>query len=485
MIIQPALALLGATLLSFAPAAAQSASPLAARAADALGLIEADIQVLDVPAIPGAPFQVTLDLDGGAHAVLLQSNSVRSDNFEVREQRADGSWVSVDVGPVRTVRGTLPSIPGSVAAGSLEADGLYLRVLLPDGSDRWVQPLLGRLPGATRSMHVSYVSADVIDGGETCGTDHLPNKRPVPFSGTSGGAQYGTGFATAEIGVDADFEYYQDYGSNTASVASRVESVFNTMNVQYERDVAITHTISAMRVRTSSNQPYTQTDAGNLLNQFVNEWRANEVGTPRDIAHLFTGKNINQGTIGIAYLGVFCNADFGYGLVQSDFNGTFSCATDLSAHELGHNWDADHCNCTSNTMNPFITCANVFHPSLTIPAILAHRDSRNCLDGGGPGGDPTELVVASINSGTQNEGQGNKRPVATVVIEDDLGSPVAGVSVTVTFTGDAAGVATGTTGSNGSVFLQSPNRKKGRVRFEACVTAVSGSLPYNGGQVCD
>ncbi len=37
-------------------------------------------------------------------------------------------------------------------------------------------------------------------------------------------------------------------------------------------------------------------------------------------------------------------------------------------------------------MNSFITCANVFHPTSSIPEILAHRNSRTCLDncGGGP-----------------------------------------------------------------------------------------------------
>ena len=47
-------------------------------------------------------------------------------------------------------------------------------------------------------------------------------------------------------------------------------------------------------------------------------------------------------TVGIAYVGVVCNLAYAYSVVESDFNNNFGCATDLSAHELGHNWGADH-----------------------------------------------------------------------------------------------------------------------------------------------
>jgi hypothetical protein len=35
-------------------------------------------------------------------------------------------------------------------------------------------------------------------------------------------------------------------------------------------------------------------------------------------------------------------------------------------------------------MNPFITSANTFHVTLSRPPIIQHRDSRQCLDDGGP-----------------------------------------------------------------------------------------------------
>ena len=78
----------------------------------------------------------------------------------------------------------------------------------------------------------------------------------------------------------------------------------------------------------------------------------NQTGVQRDVAQLFTGRNLDGSVIGIAYPGGICT-NFGYNLVQN--YGNLGCATDLSAHELGHNWSAGHCSCGGHTMNPSIT----------------------------------------------------------------------------------------------------------------------------------
>ncbi|MDG1983415.1 MAG: M12 family metallo-peptidase, partial [Planctomycetota bacterium] len=196
---------------------------------------------------------------------------------------------------------------------------------------------------------------------------------------------------------------YQDYGSSTTAASNRIQTVVNTMNLQYEGEVAITHAITTTLVRTSSNQPYTSADASTLLTQFRSEWNANQGSIQRDVAQLFTGKSIIGGTIGIAWVGAVCSS-FAYGMVESDFNGSFASATDLSAHELGHNWNASHCSCTSYTMNPFITSSNTFNPQGTRPTITAFRDSRSCLSTGGGGGNnpPGSTGSPSPSSGANS-----------------------------------------------------------------------------------
>ena len=67
-----------------------------------------------------------------------------------------------------------------------------------------------------------------------------------------------------------------------------------------------------------------------------------------------------------------------YCLAQSEFSSSFSCVTDLTAHELGHLWVAFHCACPASTMNAGITCANTFS-ARAILSILRYRDTRDCL----------------------------------------------------------------------------------------------------------
>ncbi|MCH2138426.1 MAG: M12 family metallo-peptidase, partial [Phycisphaerales bacterium] len=92
---------------------------------------------------------------------------------------------------------------------------------------------------------------------------------------------------------------------------------------------------------------------------------------------LFTGANTGS-TIGLAYLGAVCST-YEYGVVQSNCCGSFGCATDLSAHEMGHNWGSEHCSCPSWTMHPSLQCANRF-TSESEAYIINYRNSHeSCL----------------------------------------------------------------------------------------------------------
>ena len=465
-------------LLVVVPAAGNGPQTLQEQAEIALGISASELG------------SVSLDVavDGGqSFSMTLNSHSVRAPGFEVRVQDADG-WSTQEPGPVTTYRGTVNGAPGSAVAASLLEDGLHARIFTDQG-EFFVEPLANHLHAPTE-LHVLYSVDDVIPTGHSCGADLIshPGHAPLDDQQQGGGAFLGGGVTTAEIGCDADYEYYADYGS-VGATTNRIEWVINAVNIQYERDVDITHVITTTLVRTSSqSQPYTRKKASQLLNQFRSEWNSNQSSVNRDIAHLFTGKSIIGGTIGIAWLGVVCNNNYGYGLVQSDFNNNDSSASDLSAHELGHNWNADHCSCTNYTMNPYITSANVFNPSGTIPAITSFRDSQSCFGPVDPPQDPTSIEVSSIAPGTQNAGQGQKYGTASVSISNDQGGAEAGATVAGTFSGDYNESVVGTTDGSGNVTFVTSTTQKGGINFTFCVTSVSGSLPYisaNNAETCD
>ena len=375
-----------ALLLGLALSASASAQDLESAVNRTLGLADSDVQKLDLVGSPSTGLTVPLLLEGTPTQLALRPHSVRTNGFELLEQRADGSTVSVAPAPVTTMRGALESHPDARVAGSLLDDGFYARIMMADGSEYWIQPVPATVPGADPAHHVVYERDDVLRTNHFCGADLLANNFGQPgFEEAPGNTAMGTTLFTTELACDADYEFYLDYGSSTTNVGSRIETVIGTMNLQYESEVSITHEITSILVRTSSNQPYTSSDASTLLNQFRNEWNSNQGGIQRDVAQLFSGKSIDGGTIGIAWVGAICTS-YGYGMVESDFNNNFASATDLSAHELGHNWNAQHCSCTSYTMNPYITSANTFNPNVTRGTITSFRDSRSCLSGGGGGG---------------------------------------------------------------------------------------------------
>ena len=107
------------------------------------------------------------------------------------------------------------------------------------------------------------------------------------------------------------------------------------------------------------------------------------------------------------------------------------------------------------------------HDSVTIDLLR--------LDGDGGGGSvdpPTPtMAVASISLSQAGAGRGEQFAVATVRVNDDLGSPIAGAAVTVEFTGDVTGTVSGTTRTDGTVALTSSTSAR-KPTFDACVVSV-------------
>ncbi len=342
-----------------------------------------DSEVVTIGAVGGDAFTMEIQLNGEWVTLDLFKWSVRADNYQVLVQQPTGELVPVEPGPVNTYRGAVQEVPGSVVSASVDADGVYARIWINDIDQYWMEPIAGRVAGAQAGDHALYHNDDIISPEGACATVGDAKK----IEATGGPASDG-GLCVAELACDADFEYFQDYGS-VAAVENRINAVVNGANVQYENQTGLTHVITAIIVRDSEPDPYTSFNSGTLLTQFRNEWFNNQGAIQRDVAHLFTGKDLNGGTIGQAWeIGSICSNSTSYCHAQSDCCGSFGCATDLTAHELGHLWNAVHCSCPGNTMNPFITCANNFSGG-TINSIVAYAATRPCLDcdgGGGPCG---------------------------------------------------------------------------------------------------
>lgn len=329
----------------------------------------------------GATGNVDFPIGNQVLRVDFKPHSIRSTNYQIKVQ-TDSGWESVPAGPIQTIRGTVLDHPEYHVAGSIKEDGLYATFFCEDDTRCSVQPSpIQDRNGYTGTYYVIYDHSDMMESNNTCEMLHIEGETGETGCGCGETGENrvmnrsGT-FYCAELACDADVEYYQAFGSSVSNVEAEINSIINTVNIQYETQTNITHVLSTILVRTSEPDPYTSTNAVTLLNQFKNEWDNNQGAIQRDVAHLFTGKNIDGGTIGIAWVGAVCTT-FAYGLSQN-FS-PFSCMTDLTAHELGHNWNAPHCDPCSTTMRSFLGCFNTFGQN-TINTITAFRDTRTCIE---------------------------------------------------------------------------------------------------------
>lgn len=350
---------------------------LAAQVNSAFSLSSCCMMTLELPDTPETEFLTIVPIENELLTLELAPHSVLSPSYQLLVQIDDGSLVQETPGPIRTVRGTISEVGGSVVAGSVQDAGLTAKIIMPSGERIWIEPVQTKLAFVSEALHVAYSDDDVISTVQVCDTDHTNIAEEVGTAAAARGAACGTGLCFAELANDADFEYFSDYGS-VAAVEARVQSVVNAMNLEYEDDVSITHVITAIVVRTSdATDPYTSTDSFTLVNQVQSEWENNLDNIPRDITQLFTGKEINGPTVGRAdSIGGVCTTS-AYSFSQSDCCGPFSCTTDLHAHENGHVWNGVHCS-PCGTMTTPLSCSNFFAQT-SINRIESHRDSRTCL----------------------------------------------------------------------------------------------------------
>ncbi|MBL9148906.1 MAG: hypothetical protein JNM94_09460 [Phycisphaerae bacterium] len=344
-----------------------------------------ELQTLVLPQGNPSTFITTLSLGGRLHTISGELFTLRSPDCQVIVDEGNGKMVSIPLSPPRTFRGQVNDVPGSGLAMSLIDGTLAGLIEIPGEGMYYVQPARDLDPSFPASAHIVYRTGDVLPNPEMrCGNDMVdlalpqwkidqaaneasdPGQFPAqpPAGGSAGGAAGGSGGneggiagATpqiAEIAFDADFEFYNKNGNSVTNTVNDIELVMNGVDFIYDRDVNIGYEFTTFVVRTSSADPYTTLVIEDQLCEFREQWNiVPEIDIQRDIAQLFTGKSLTSTAIGLAWLGVVCNqpgaactsgfGNLGYSTVESRFSLILANRQAVSAHEIGHNWNAQHC----------------------------------------------------------------------------------------------------------------------------------------------
>lgn len=368
----------------------------------------ADLRLLQIePREENGETLVNVTLDRQTHIARLSPFTLRAPDFQVLVQDASGALIPAEIPAALTYRGYLTAEPQSEVAASIIDGKTYMTILRADGEVWNVQPIRsGDLrAGLPDDLHVVYKSRDVIGGDGDCGVAELPLQIPSPNGGGRPPGNHEGGSPRVanrrcQIAFDTDVEFYQANGSSISATVTDIEMIMNQVGLIYQNQVAISYYETGAIVRTAMPQPYTATNVNTLLCQFGENWNNNLPSFPRDVGHLFTGKDLDGTTVGFGWIGVVCAGNFNncnasgsslsYSLVQSRFSSILAQRVNDSAHELGHNWNACHCNAGGNcngTSNPnncgIMTSAisgGATFDAAASSAIISWRDNANCLD---------------------------------------------------------------------------------------------------------
>jgi hypothetical protein len=280
-------------------------------------------------------YSVFLDLDGARVELLLEPYSLRAPNCQAVTEGAEGVRTAVDLPATKTYRGTVRGDATGVVAATLEGNALRARVILDDGSDWYVQPIPGGLAGA----HAIYRGSDVTGTSGTCASEGgapATTRQPLaaPQAQTSG-------CVDADIAIEAEYAYYTWNGSSSAQTITDIDAIMNAVELIYARDAKIGYKITNYLIQTTSGK-YSSSDPNTKMTQFQTWWNANQGSVTRDLAHLMTGP-LNSGMLGVAYYSVLCNTSQAYGISYSTWSTNWANRVGVTAHEIGHNWGATHC----------------------------------------------------------------------------------------------------------------------------------------------
>jgi len=238
----------------------------------------------------------------------------------------------------------------------------------------FIEPLKHFEKQASSDMFVLYNVNDIKPGPEmTCGvkTTEKEENRLKQGLGTRSNGQC----LTIEYALASDFQMFTAYGGNSG-VENHNIGVLNNVQTNFDDEFAdeLQYEIVEQWISNcSSCDPWTSSTNAEILLQAFSEWGPTGFSNTHDNASLWTKRDFDGSTIGIAWLGTVCYS-LRYNCLQ-DFTSNAAFKRVLMAHEIGHNFDATH---NTGIMAPAVSGATNW--SLTsVTEIEAYYNSINCL----------------------------------------------------------------------------------------------------------
>jgi hypothetical protein len=277
--------------------------------------------------------------------IVLSPNDLRAPNYHAEEVIDGGIVREVPMSRVNTYKGSVAGMPDADARFTVDDNAIEGMIITRDQS-YFLESARRYSTSADAADYLFYKASDVRpEITRTCGDtlEQQVNRGAKQFASEfSGGIapQVFSPFKVVEIATEADFEYVSQFGGSSTNTNNDILDIMNQVQAIYERDIGLTFTVVFQRAWTTAD-PYSTSGpkqpAANLLDSLT----ANYTGPNRDDVHLWTGKNLG-GPAGVAWLGEVC-LDITHSFGLSDFETMAPFRVGIPAHEIGHNFNASHC----------------------------------------------------------------------------------------------------------------------------------------------
>ena len=282
-------------------------------------------------------------------------NLVKLDKSEIVEKSKTGDSVRVagfefSISPrdlfvgsdeVKTFRGKIIGNPDSEIRLSVDENGVKGYIF--DGETRfYIEPAAKFSTKASIKDHIIYKSEDKKEeeSPASCLVDDVLQTglktADSPIADVlTGGVRISR---VLEIATDADYEWVTKAGGETQA-NSEILAMLNLAEGVFERQLGLTFSVTFQHAWTIPD-PYRETPPSNMFRDFQNYWNTKFKDVPRDVTHLFSGKILYDGYVGMADPGVICRfPETSYSFTKKrDFAATWK----TFAHELAHNLNAGH-----------------------------------------------------------------------------------------------------------------------------------------------
>jgi hypothetical protein len=317
-------------------------------------------------------------------------------------------------------------VNGEFVKWDITQHGFHAMIIRPGKGTIYIDPIIK----GNSEYYLVYLKENFItDKQKNCEfNSDLENLKTAKEGASDVSKTFGTcELRTYRMAIAATGEYTIFHGGSVADALAAQVTTMNRVNGIYETDMAITMTLIAnndqLIYTSTGSDPYTNGNAGAMIGE--NQANVNSVigSANYDIGHVF---GTNSG--GLAGLGVVCSNSKASGVTGSSAPIGDSFDVDYVAHEVGHQFGANHTfnnSCSGNRNN-----STAMEPgsgsSIMAYAGICSPDVQNNSDDHFHGISLEEIGIEILSNGHQCETITPLANIAPTVVSTNGGATIPG-----------------------------------------------------------